>query len=544
MKGLKHYLFNAQKREEVKTLLASKEFDVLIIGGGITGAGILLDAASRGLSAALIEKEDYASGTSSRSTKLIHGGLRYLKNFEFKLVREVGKERAIVYNIAPHLVVPEKMLLPLVKGGSFGKFGTGIGLWLYDKLAGVTGEDKRKILSKGKTLEIEPTLRNDILKGAGYYAEYRTNDARLTLEITKTAVQLKATAINYAAATDLVYENKKITGVKCIDVITKTPFSIKAKKIVNATGPWVDELRKKDKSLSEKKLHLTKGVHIVVNREKLPIKNSIYFDVEGGRMIFAIPRQEITYIGTTDTDFSEDKNSPKATKEDAQYLIDATNRMFPNAELKLLDILSSWSGIRPLVHEDGKNTSELSRKDELFVSNSGLITIAGGKLTGYRLMAKKVVDLISKQLNINHKCTTQNIKISGGEFDTPDLVDSFILSIKSRLKSLKLSEKKAEYLVRTYGKQANSILEIFENENFNVLVEAEVWFSLRYDSTITLIDFFLRRTGKINFEPLIVLEEAKITLPQFVKYLNWNKLAEKSAIKDLENYLTSVTTFE
>ena len=544
MKGLKHYLFNAQKREEVKALLASQEFDVLIIGGGITGAGILLDATSRGLSAALIEKEDYASGTSSRSTKLIHGGLRYLKNFEFKLVREVGKERAVVYNIAPHLVVPEKMLLPLVEGGSFGKFGTGIGLWLYDKLAGVTGEDKRKILSKGKTLEIEPTLRNDILKGAGYYAEYRTDDARLTLEIIKTAVQLKATAINYTAATELVYENKIITGVKCIDAITKTPFSIKAKKIVNATGPWVDELREKDKSLSEKKLHLTKGVHIVVNRDKLPINNSIYFDVEGGRMIFAIPRQEITYIGTTDTEFSGDKNSPNVTRKDVQYLIDAVNKIFPNADLKILDILSSWSGIRPLIHEDGKNTSELSRKDELFISNSGLITIAGGKLTGYRLMAKKVVDLIGKQLNINHKCTTQDIKISGGEFDTPDLVDSFILSIKSRLKSLQIAERKAEYLVRTYGKQTNSILEIFENEKFNVLVEAEVWFSLRYDSTITVIDFFLRRTGKINFEPLIVLEEAKITLPQFVDYLNWDKLAEKSALKDLENYLTSVTTFE
>ena len=544
MKGLKHYLFNAQKREEVKTLLASKEFDVLIIGGGITGAGILLDATSRGLSAALIEKEDYASGTSSRSTKLIHGGLRYLKNFEFKLVLEVGKERAIVCNIAPHLVVPEKMLLPLVEGGSFGKIGTGIGLWLYDKLAGVTGEDRRKILSKEKTLKIEPTLRYDTLKGAGYYAEYRTDDARLTLEIIKTAVQLKGTAINYTAATELVYENKKIIGVKCTDTITKTPFSIKAKKIINATGPWVDELREKDKSLSEKKLYLTKGVHIVVDRDKLPINNSIYFDVEGGRMIFAIPRQEITYIGTTDTEFSENKNSPKATREDVQYLIDAANKMFPAAELKIIDILSSWSGIRPLIHEDGKNISELSRKDELLISNSGLITIAGGKLTGYRLMAKKVVDLIGKQLNINHKCTTQNIKISGGEFDTPDLVDSFILSIKSRLKSLQIAERKAEYLVRTYGKQTNSILEIFENETFNVLVEAEVWFSLRYDSTITLIDFFLRRTSKINFEPHLVLEEAKITLPQFVKYLNWNKLAEKPAIKDLENYLTSVTTFE
>jgi glycerol-3-phosphate dehydrogenase len=544
MKGLKHYLFNAQKREEVKTLLASKEFDVLVIGGGITGAGILLDAASRGLSAALIEKEDYASGTSSRSTKLIHGGLRYLKNFEFKLVREVGKERAVVYNIAPHLVVPEKMLLPLVEGGSFGKFGTGIGLWLYDKLAGVTGEDKRKILSKGKTLEIEPTLRNDILKGAGHYAEYRTDDSRLTLEIIKTAVQLKATTINYTAATELVYENEIITGIKCIDTITKTPFSIKAKKIVNATGPWVDELREKDKSLSEKKLHLTKGVHIVVDRDKLPINNSIYFDVEGGRMIFAIPRQEITYIGTTDTEFSGDKNNPNATREDVQYIVKAVNKMFPSAELKILDILSSWSGIRPLIHEEGKNTSELSRKDELFISNSGLITIAGGKLTGYRLMAKKVIDLIGKQLNINHKCTTQNIKLSGGEFETPDLVESYILSIKSRLKSLQIAEKKAEYLVRTYGKQANSILEIFENEKFNVLVEAEVWFSLRYDSTITLIDFFLRRTGKINFEPRTVLKEARITLPQFVKYLNWNTLAEKSALKDLENYLTSVRTFE
>ena len=543
MKGLKHYLFNAHKREEVKAQLSSKEFDILVIGGGITGAGILLDASSRGLSAALIEKEDYASGTSSKSTKLIHGGLRYLKNFEFKLVREVGKERALVYNIAPHLEVPEKMLLPLIKGGSFGKFGTGIGLWLYDKLAGVKGTDKRKILSKEKTLEIEPSLREDILEGAGYYAEYRTDDARLTLEIVKTAVQLKATPINYTAATEFIYENKKITGVKCLDVLTKTPFSIKAKKIVNATGPWVDELREKDKSLSKKRLHLTKGVHIVVSKAKLPIKNSIYFDVEGGRMIFAIPRQDITYIGTTDTDFLKDKNNPKVTLEDAQYLIDASNKMFPNNPLDISDITSSWSGLRPLIHEEGKKPSELSRKDELFISNSGLITIAGGKLTGYRLMAKKVVDLIGKQLKITHKCTTQNIKISGGEFDTPDLVDSFILSIKSRLKSLKLPEEKAEYLVRNYGKQANSILEVFENEKFKNLVEAEVWFSLRYDSTITLIDFFLRRTGKINFEPLLVLKEAKITLPQFTSYLNWDKNSEKTALKELDDYLISVTTF-
>jgi len=545
MKGLKHYLFNAEKREEVKSQLTTKEYDVLIIGGGITGAGILLDAASRGLSAALIEKEDYASGTSSRSTKLIHGGLRYLKNFEFKLVREVGKERAVVYNIAPHLVVPEKMLLPLVKGGSFGKFGTGVGLWLYDKLAGVTGNDKRKILSKEKTIEIEPTLRDDILEGAGHYAEYRTDDARLTLEIIKTAIHLKATPLNYTSATDFIYENEKVIGVNCLDTLTNDLFTIKAKKIVNAAGPWVDELREKDKSLSKKRLHLTKGVHIVVPKERLPINNSIYFDVkDDGRMVFAIPRQNITYIGTTDTNFSKNKNNPETTKEDAQYLIDAVNQMFPSSGLKISDIISSWSGLRPLIHEDGKSPSELSRKDELFISSSGLITIAGGKLTGYRLMAQKVVDLISKQLHVNHKCTTHTIKICGGEFDTPDLVESFILSIKSRLKSLNLPENKADYLVRNYGKQANFILEVFEKEKFKNLVEAEVWFSLRYDSTITLIDFFLRRTGKINFDSLNVLAEAKLTQSQFAAYLKWNKESEDEAFKSLENYLNSVTTFQ
>lgn len=544
MKGLKHYLFNAQKREEVKSKLSSQEFDLLIIGGGITGAGILLDAASRGLSVALIEKNDYASGTSSKSTKLIHGGLRYLKNFEFKLVKEVGKERAIVYNNAPHLVVPEKMLLPITKGGTYGKFASNIGLWLYDKLAGVSGTDKRKILDKEKTLELEPKLRKDILEASGYYAEYRTDDARLTLEVIKTAIQYKATPLNYITASSLIYTNNKVTGVECFDSFTNESFSIKAKHIVNASGPWVDELREKDNSLNNKRLHLTKGVHIVVQHDKLPVNNSIYFDVEGGRMVFAIPRQNITYIGTTDTEYSSDKNSPNTSIEDANYLLDAVNKMFPSVNLELKDIISSWSGLRPLIHEEGKSPSELSRKDELFVSDSGLITIAGGKLTGYRLMAKKVVDLISKHLKISHTCTTQNIKINGGEFDTPDLVHSYILSIKSRLKSIKLPEDKADYLVRVYGKQASSILEIYEKEKFSSLTQAEVWFSLRYDSVLTLLDFFLRRTGKINFEPLTVHEDAKLCLPLFQEYLEWSKAEEAIHLRELEQYIKSVTTFK
>jgi len=544
MKGLKHYYFNAQKRDEVKLKLASHKFDLLIIGGGITGAGILLDAASRGLSVALIEKSDFASGTSSKSTKLIHGGLRYLKNFEFKLVREVGKERAIVYNNAPHIVVPEKMLLPIIRGGTYGKLASSIGLKIYDFLAGVKGNDKRKILNREKTLEIEPSLRKDILEAAGYYAEYRTDDARLTLEIIKTAIQYKATPINYVKAESFIYNENKIVGVNCFDEVSKETLIIKAKKIINAAGPWVDELREKDNSLTGKKLHLTKGVHIVIPNERLPINNSIYFDVEDGRMIFAIPRQNITYIGTTDTNFTDDKNNTATSKEDADYLISATNQMFPEANLQLKDIISSWSGLRPLIHEEGKSPSELSRKDEVFISKSELITIAGGKLTGYRLMAKKVVDIVCKQLNIKHNCTTDSIKINGGEFDTPDLVYSYILSIKSRLKSLKLPEEKAEYLVRLYGKQASFIVEIFEREKFNALVQAEVWMALRYDCVLTLEDFFIRRTGKINFEPLSIMEEAQLTLSLFSEYLNWDKDREIIELNKLEETHKNSTTFK
>lgn len=534
MQGLKHYMFNALKRDEIKAELKTKKYDLLIIGGGITGAGILLDATSRGLSVVLIEKNDFASGTSSKSTKLIHGGLRYLKNFEFKLVKEVGKERAIAYNNAPHLVVPEKMILPIITNGSYSKFMTNIGLWIYDRLAGVKGQEKRKMLTKKQTLEIEPLLNKDSLLGSGYYAEYRTDDARLTLEIIKTAVNYKATAINYVNADSLEYSGETIIGANCTDILTNEPIQIIAKQVVNATGPWVDEIRTMDKSLNQKRLHLTKGVHIVVPHVKLPINNSIYFDTADKRMVFAIPRFEATYIGTTDTDFDGDKDNPGITSDDINYLLNAINSEFPSIKLNPSDIQSTWSGLRPLIHEEGKSPSELSRKDEIFVSPSGLITIAGGKLTGYRLMAKKVVDMVCSNLKVKHTCNTQNIKISGGEFDTPDLVNSFIFSIKSRLKTIGLDEKKAEYLVRTYGKKAQPIVEIFQKEQYENLCQAEAWFCLRYEMTISLIDFFERRTGKINFDSQNLSKEAKLVLPIFSSYLNWNEKKIKEEIERLD----------
>jgi len=257
--------FSAKHRSEIISNLQETLFDLIIIGGGITGAGIALDAVSRGLKVALIEKNDFASGTSSKSTKLIHGGLRYLKQFDFWLVKEVGTERAIVHKLAPHLVVPEKMLLPIIENGTYGSWLTSIGLKIYDVLASVEGEDKRKMMDKDEALILEPLLPERILQGAGYYAEYRTDDARLTIEVIKTAVNNSAKALNYCEVKDFIYKNEKVAGITAFDKIDQLEFKIKAKYVVNATGPWVDNLREiiSDKETYNRRLHLTKGVHLV-----------------------------------------------------------------------------------------------------------------------------------------------------------------------------------------------------------------------------------------------------------------------------------------
>ncbi len=219
--------FSRTNRGQTLQNLQKQALDLIVIGGGITGAGIALDAASRGLKVALLEKGDFASGTSSKSTKLIHGGLRYLKQFDFFLVKEVGSERAIVHKIAPHLVLPEKMLLPLIENGSYGKWLTSVGLKVYDVLAQVTGDDKRKMLEKKEALALEPLLPKKILKGAGYYAEYRTDDARLTIENIKTAVQKGATALNYSQVTGFDYEQDKVSGVQVTDQLSGETYALK-----------------------------------------------------------------------------------------------------------------------------------------------------------------------------------------------------------------------------------------------------------------------------------------------------------------------------
>jgi len=544
--------FSYFNRENIIKDLQSTEFDVLIIGGGITGAGIALDAASRGMKVALIEKKDFASGTSSKSTKLIHGGLRYLKQFDFWLVKEVGTERAIVHKLAPHLVIPEKMILPLIDGGTYGSWLTSIGLKVYDILASVEGEDKRKMLTKEEALEKEPLLPKKILNGAGYYAEYRTDDARLTIEVLKTAVNYEAKIINYTEATEFIYEENRVIGATVKDAFSNKNYTIKAKYVVNACGPWVDELRQLNNSKIGKRLHLTKGVHLVVAYEKLPVKQSVYFDVPDGRMMFAIPRGKVTYFGTTDTNFQKDKDNIKTSIVDASYLISAVNNMFSKINLTLEDVQSSWAGLRPLIHEEGKSASELSRKDEIFVSDTELISIAGGKLTGYRKMAERIVDLVAKKYKRRFEKEFEDVKteklvLTGGTFKNFNEVKSYTDAIYNRIAEVDFSQKDAEYLVYNYGKQTDIILKKFdeftEENQQEKMIKAEVWFTINYEMACNTTDFFMRRTGRLFFDkPSVDLYKEYVT-QLFENQLNLDKKTNDKNVKILNENLISILTF-
>ena len=548
----KNIRFSNLDRKKTVAKLAEEAFDLVVIGGGITGGGIALDAASRGLKVALVEKNDFASGTSSKSTKLIHGGLRYLKQFDFWLVKEVGSERAIVHNLAPHLVLPEKMLLPLIENGSYGKWLTSIGLKVYDILAQVTGDDKRKMLEKKEALKLEPLLPKKILNGAGYYAEYRTDDARLTMETIKTSLQYGAMPLNYTQVTDFIYEEDVVAGVKVKDTVLDTEFAIKAKYVISAAGPWVDELRGINNSKKGKRLHLTKGVHLVFPYEKLPIKQSVYFDIPDGRMMFAIPRGKITYVGTTDTNFNENKDSVKTDVADAIYLISAVNNMFPKINLEMEDIISSWAGLRPLIHEEGKSASELSRKDEIFTSDTGLISIAGGKLTGYRKMAERVVNRVAKKMEEDYGISvkasdTEHIPLCGNEFKKYKYVKKYIAEIHERLTPEGFSQYDAWYLVTNYGKQTEIILQYYakqkEDDHVVGMAKAELKFTIENEMVQTPMDFFIRRTGRLYFDIDSIRKLMEPILAEFKTIYKLDDEAINSYRKTLEGEMEEHSNF-
>ncbi|PKG23394.1 glycerol-3-phosphate dehydrogenase/oxidase [Niallia nealsonii] len=543
-------------RQEIEQQLKTHKYEVLIIGGGITGAGIALDAATRGMKTALVEMQDFSAGTSSRSTKLVHGGLRYLKQLEVGMVAEVGKERAVVYENGPHVTTPEWMLLPFHKGGTFGKFTTSIGLRVYDFLAGVKKAERRTMFSKEETLLKEPLIKKENLKGGGYYVEYRTDDSRLTIEVMKKAIEKGADALNYTKVEKLLYDKKgKINGAFVKNMLTGEKYSIFAEYVVNAAGPWVDTIREIDGSKKGKALQLTKGVHIVIDQRKFPLKQAIYFDTPDKRMVFAIPREGKAYVGTTDTFYGDDPVSPTMQVEDRDYLINAIHYMFPSVKISTADIESSWAGVRPLILEDGKDPSEISRKDEIWESESGLITIAGGKLTGYRKMAQTVTDLVAKHFEKNGKtfrsCLTKHLPISGGDVGGATHFKEFQLKHLEKGVDAGLTESDALAIVNKYGSNAESIYQLVkENKQEAVLYSLPMllWAKIRYamegEMAVTPVDVLLRRTGLILFHIQEVQTYKSQVVQYMEEYLNWSKEERDKFTKELEKEILNATVPE
>ncbi|CEI81240.1 aerobic glycerol-3-phosphate dehydrogenase [Oceanobacillus oncorhynchi subsp. incaldanensis] len=546
--------FSSKERKETLGALESNQLDLLVIGGGITGSGISLDAATRGLRTGLIEMQDFAAGTSSRSTKLVHGGLRYLQQFEVKMVAEVGKERAVVYENGPHVTTPEWMLLPFHKGSNLGPFTSSIGLRVYDFLAGVKKSERREMLKPAEVLEREPLVKKEELRGGGFYVEYKTDDARLTIEVLKKAVENGVKAVNYTKAVEFIYEEGKVVGVVAEDQISKEKHPIYAKKIINAGGPWVDDVRELDGSKKGKTLHLTKGVHLVFDESVFPLKQAVYFDTPDGRMVFAIPRDGKTYVGTTDTDYKGDIAHPTMTEKDRDYILDAINYMFPSVGIDASKVESSWAGIRPLIAEEGASSpSEISRKDEIFQSDSGLLSMAGGKLTGYRKMGEHVVNMVAKQLKeeegiLYTESQTKHLPISGGEVGGSKGFKNFKAEKVKEGSSLGLSENEAAELTQRYGANVDKIFTLYKEnkeaaakENIEPAVFAQVIYAINEEMAYKAVDFFIRRSGALFFNRPWVETHMDTVLPFMEKELGWTR--EEAAVyrKELEQLLYETT---
>ncbi len=530
--------------------MSNSSFDLLVIGGGITGAGIALDATARGLKVALIDMQDFAAGTSSRSTKLIHGGLRYLKQFEIKLVAEVGRERKIVQKNAPHLTHPEHMLLPIVKHGSLNKFTARIAMNIYEWIAKVKKEEWHKVLTKEETMRTEPALNETNLLSSILFYEYRTDDARLTIEVLKEAAERGAKVLNYIKACSFIYDNKKITGANCEDGIAGEKFTIKARYVINAGGPWVDEVDDLDGKTNKHKLHITKGIHLVTDWKNLPVKQSVYFDSYDKRMIFVIPREGKTYMGTTDTFYEGDLIHPTITTADRDYILKCVNNQFPQNKLHVSDIESGWAGLRPLVNKPGKGPSEISRKDEIFELPSGLITIAGGKLTGYRKMAQRIVDLVAKKITATqHKkipeCSTQNISLSGGKINAAKFSDFIMLKIAEG-SAAGLSQKEVSVLTHRFGSNIDEVFKIIlhHKENYTgelpLFIFSQLIYCIENEMCVTPSDFFIRRTGALYFDIQTLKQWKKQVVSQMQESLGWNAMLTERYSKELEHALSEI----
>jgi glycerol-3-phosphate dehydrogenase len=483
--------------------MAAEPVDVLVIGGGITGAGIARDAALRGFRTAVVDKGDFASGTSSHSSRLIHGGLRYLEQYEFHLVREASRERRVLLNVAPHLVHPLAFVLPSYRGARVPAWRLRAGLWLYDLLAGFRNVRLHRWLGRKATLRLEPGLRDTDLQGAALYFDAQTDDARLTLATMRAAAQAGALVASHADVTALLRPDGRIRGAAVRDVLTGQEYGVRALVVVNATGPWADQLRRLEAPDAQPLLRLTKGAHVAVPRQRVGhVRAMTLTSPLDGRVMFVLPWGDLSYIGTTDTDEDTSPDDVRATGEDVIYLLRSANWFFPTARLSPKDVVATWAGLRPLLRAEALDVapSATSREHRVVEGPGGLLTIAGGKLTTYRLMARDVVDRVAARLHALDgrprapRAPTDRLPLPGGE--TADL-DGLVKAATQR----GARESTARYLVGAYGSEAAALLNLVERDRAlgqsivagRPELWAEVTHAVEREMALRLSDVLIRR---------------------------------------------------
>lgn len=595
-------MFSKKTRQDNIDHMKQEELDLLIIGGGITGAGVAIQAAASGIKTGLIEMQDFAEGTSSRSTKLVHGGIRYLKTFDVEVVADTVGERAVVQQVAPHIPKPDPMLLPIYEGEgatTFNMFSVKVAMDLYDKLAKVTGTKyENYTLTPEEVLEREPFLKKDGLTGAGVYLDFRNNDSRLVIDNIKKAAEDGAYLVSKMKATGFIYEGDQIIGVKARDLLSDEVIEIRAKVVINTSGPWVDKIRNLNfKRAISPKMRPTKGVHLVVDAKKLPVPQPTYFDTgkQDGRMVFAIPRENKTYFGTTDTDYQGDFTDPQVTQEDVDYLLDVINHRYPEANITLADIESSWAGLRPLLignagsdynggdngsisdksfrkvvdtvtdykeskvsrvevedvlnhlesSRDEKAPSTVSRGSSLEREPDGLVTLSGGKITDYRKMAEGAMKLIRQLLQEEYGVTVKEIdsktySISGGDFD-PTKQEEMVEEYTKIGVEAGLDEKDAAYIADFYGTNAKHIFELAKEMSpypgLTLAESARLRYGLENEMVLVPGDYLIRRTNHLLFErdQLDAIEQPIIDA--IAAYFEWTDEEKERETQHLEQLI-------
>ena len=522
-------------------------WDLLVIGGGIVGAATARDAAMRGLRVAVVERGDLGSGTSSHSSRLAHGGLRYLEHGDFRLVFEALHERATLLRIAPHLVHPLAFIFPVYRGDRVPLWKLFAGMWLYDLLAGTRNVRAHRMLGKRSLLRAEPMLRERGLVGGARYWDCQLDDARLTLATARSALAHGAAVATYTAVEELIRVGGRIAGARVKDLLTGETAEIHAPIVVNATGPWSDQLRRLEDPEAAPVLRLTKGVHVEVPRARLGHTDAITLtSAVDGRVMFVLPWGDWSYIGTTDTDHPGSADDIPVTDEDVTYLLRSANAAFPHAHLTEEDVVATWSGVRPLVDVKGaRSTAEVSREHAILQGNGGMLSIVGGKLTTHRRMAAQLVDRVVKELRLLDgrprpaTAATDREPLPGGE--AADLAPLRALIVDAGIPAAT-----ADHLVARYGTEAQAIMNLVAADRRlgerlhpeHPAIAAQVIHAARRELARTVEDVLIRRTH-IRLETRDAGAAAAAPVAQLLgEALGWDR---GKVAREAERYVSAVT---